>query len=355
MESRGTADTADRAKDSSARSATPRVGELLRHHEKSDKPEKPKKPDKKGKSKDKAEKRSEKSGGKKSGPKGEKKSGKKPGKKGKQKAKRKGSEYTAETADKYELYQLSVQSPEADVEFLLETFRKERRRTPHVLREDFCGTGLLMCEWVSQGPKFRAEGFDLDPEPIAWGKEHNWPKYGDATARIRMHLEDARSRGEVKSDVTVAQNFSYSLFKDRASLLDYLRSAYENLTDDGMFVMDVYGGPESVEPMEEEREIEEGFVYVWDQIEYYPGTGEFRCAIHFNFEDGTQLRDAFEYDWRVWHMTELKDLLREAGFKSALSYFEGDDPETGEGDGNFTKDERGENCDAWIAYLVALK
>jgi len=36
--------------------------------------------------------------------------------------------FTAATADKYELYQLSVQSPEEDVEFLVDVYQAERGR-----------------------------------------------------------------------------------------------------------------------------------------------------------------------------------------------------------------------------------
>lgn len=263
--------------------------------------------------------------------------------------------YTAATADRHELYQLAVQSPEADVEFLVDTYRQLAKRLPRLLREDFCGTALLCSEWVRQGPNYTAHGYDLDPDPLEWGRKHNIEPLGSAADQIQLFLEDCRTPSEHKPDVRVAQNFSYSLFKTREELLAYFRNVHENLADDGIFVMDMYGGPESTDEMEEEREIDEGFTYIWDQHEFFPGTGEFKCKIHFQFEDGTELRNAFEYDWRVWYMPELKDMLREAGFKTVLSYFEGDDEDSEEGDGEFEQDERGENCAAWIAYLVSQK
>ncbi len=295
-----------------------------------------------------------------SGTKSNKKQPKKSGAPSKPKVKRVATKtgkkrYTAEGADRHELYELAVQSPEADVEFLVGAYRSIRKKLPHFLREDFCGTALLCSEWVKQGPKYIAHGYDLDPDPVEWGKKRNLEPLGAAADRVTVFLEDCRKPSKHLPDIRVAQNFSYSLFKTRAELMDYFRKAHKTLADDGIFVMDMYGGPESTDEMEEEREVDEGFTYIWDQHQFFPGTGEFQCKIHFKFEDGTELRNAFEYDWRVWYMPELKDMLLEAGFSKVTSYFEGDDEDSDEGDGDFQPDERGDNCAAWIAYLVSEK
>ncbi len=72
--------------------------------------------------------------------------------------------------DKYALYQRAVQEPEADIEFIDETFAARFARTPHTLREDFCAAAYLACEWVKHDDANRAWGVDLDPEPLAWGQ-----------------------------------------------------------------------------------------------------------------------------------------------------------------------------------------
>lgn len=262
--------------------------------------------------------------------------------------------FTAATADKYELYQLAVQSPEEDAKFLRRTFRSLRKRLPSTLREDFCGTGALSAAWARQGPSYRAVGYDLDPEPLAWGREHNLAPLGKAAERVQLLQDDARAPGELV-DVRVAQNFSYWVFSERRELLEYFRVARQGLVEDGLFVLDLYGGTEANEEMEEERRIEEGFTYVWDQHEFWPGTGEFVCHIHFHFRDGTRMRKAFTYRWRFWHLTELKDLLHEAGFTQVDAYFEGTDEDGESGNGVFEKDLRGENCASWLAYLVAQR
>jgi len=266
--------------------------------------------------------------------------------------------YTAATADKYELYQLAVQSPDTDVDFLTETYESINGKQPRHLREDFCGTSLICAEWVTRDPENTAEGYDLDPEPIEWGKEHNFDKVRKLGREdnVSLYVEDARAPGRKAPDVRIAQNFSYWLFRERAELLEYFKLAQASLATDGIFVVDLYGGTEGTEEMFEERKIEGGFTYVWDQDAYYPGTAEFYCNIHFKFRDGSELENAFQYHWRAYGMAELKDLLREAGFSQVESYFEGDDEDDPEeGNGIFEPDERGENCASWIAYLVSRK
>ena len=277
--------------------------------------------------------------------------------KDKKEKKAKKAKLTASTADRHDLYQRSVNSPETDVDFTPKTFEVLRGRPARVLREDFCGTAALAAEFLGRDPANRAQGYDLDPEPVEWGRERNFSKVEDGVARMDFQLRDVREPSSVAPDITLAQNFSYFCFKTRKELLGYFRAVHANLAPDGAFQMDLYGGPDSMHEQEEEREIEDGkFTYVWDQKEYWPATGEYRCAIHFRFRDGTELTDAFEYDWRLWTLPELKDVLAEAGFKETRTFFEGTDPDDDEsGNGEFEEDPRGENCLAWIGYLVSLK
>lgn len=261
---------------------------------------------------------------------------------------------TAKTADKYELYQRAVQSADTDIPFLSRVFKTTRGRKALHFREDFCGTGLLSATWIGQSKEHTAEGFDIDPEPVAWGMVHNFEQLGDAARRYTVHLKDVREAGHRRPDLRIAQNFSYSVFKTRAELLEYFRAAYESLVDDGIFVIDLHGGPEATEEMLEERKCG-GFTYVWDQDAFWPGTGEYKTFIHFKFPDGTQMKRAFTYDWRMWYLTELKDVLADAGFQRVDAYFEGTDASGTEGNGVFRKGLRGENCESWIAYLAGVK
>ena len=265
------------------------------------------------------------------------------------------SRFTASTADKYELYQLSVQSPEPDVEFLARVYKKERSKPARHFREDFSGTGLLTAHWVKRGSKYTAEAFDIDPEPIEWGKTHVFAKIGKAATRAVLHQADVRAPSNVAPDVRCAQNFSYWIFKTRAEMLGYFSNARADLADNGVFVLDVHGGPESMEHMEEETKIDEGFTYVWDQDFFSPVTHEARLFIHFKFKDGTRMKRAFRYEWRLWTIPELTEILTEAGFSQVDCYWEGTDKDGESGNGVFRKTRYGENDLSWVSYLVALK
>lgn len=277
--------------------------------------------------------------------------------------------YTAATADKYELYQRAVQSPEGDVPFLERMFERERGRKALRLREDFCGTAYLSAHWIARSPLHSAEGYDIDPEPVAWGLEHNFAKTPSKRAtkstrarpkgfepppaeRFEFHLKDVRAPSPGPVDLRVAFNFSYWVFKTRHELLQYFEAARASLAPDGIYCLDLYGGWEATQEMIETRRCG-GFTYVWDQRQFHPGTGEYRTQIRFRFPDKTELK-AFEYVWRYWTLGELRDALFEAGFRDVATYFEGT-TDKGEGNGVFRRGLRGENCEAWLCYLVALR
>ena len=78
-------------------------------------------------------------------------------------------------------------------------------------------------------------------------------------------------------------------------------------------------------------------------------------CIHFRFKDGSALSRAFQYDWRLWTLPEIRELLIEAGFERADVYWEGTDKETGEGTDVYRRREHAESDPAWIAYVVGVK
>lgn len=264
--------------------------------------------------------------------------------------------FTAKTADKYVLYQRAVQSAEQDIDFLYQTYQEVRGKKPKHLREDFCGTCLLSAYWVKLGEEFTTESYDIDPEPLAWGLKNNLTPLGKAAERVVQYEEDARNPSRRSPDVRCAQNFSYWIFKTRSEMLDYFKGVYADLADDGIFVVDLHGGPESQQELEEETEMDDGsFTYVWDQDSINPITGDAMLHIHFRFPDGSEMTNAFTYGWRLWGLPELRDIFMEAGFSSADCYWEGTDDDGESGDGIFTKSEEGEACLSYIAYIVATK
>jgi len=261
----------------------------------------------------------------------------------------------ARRADKYDLYQRAVQVPESDVRFLRRIYKSHFGRPARSLREDFCGTAALCCAWVEDHAENVAFGVDLDPAPLAWGRVHNLGALRKKQGRRVTLLEgDVRTVSHEKVDLTVAFNFSYFLFKTRRELLRYFRKARTTLKDEGLFVLDVFGGWDAHKTIEEETDHGE-FVYCWDQAKYDPIAMEILCHIHFEFPDGSRMKKAFSYDWRLWSIRELRELLEEAGFAKSEVYWEGTDTATWEGNGVFTLREKAPDDPAFIAYVAAVR
>lgn len=261
----------------------------------------------------------------------------------------------AERADRHKLYQKSVQDTEFEFEFVDETFKRLRGRTAHRLREDFCGTAAMCCEWVRRRRDNHAIGVDLDAEVLAWGREHNLAKLTLAEQRrVTLIKGNVLSSDLEAADLLLAMNFSYQCFKDRAMLRRYFECAYKALTQDGVMIMDAFGGYEAIREMTERTEHKK-FTYIWDQHRYDPITGEILCHIHFSFPDGSKLKRAFTYDWRLWSLPELQEILTEAGFQRVTVYWQGTEEDTNEGNGVFEPAEHGEADPAWICYISAEK
>jgi len=230
----------------------------------------------------------------------------------------------AQTLDRHVLYQDSVQCVEAEIDFIDDTFKKIRGRRAVSIREDFCGTANSSCEWVRRRRTNTAVGIDLDGDVLEWGRENNLSKLrGSASDRIELRCENVLDVKTGPIDAVLAMNFSYMILKDRGTLLDYFKSVRESLNDDGVFFLDSYGGYESYKTSRERREIDKKVTYVWDQNEYNPISGDMTCFIHFHFSDGSKMKKAFEYRWRMWTLPEIQDLLKEAGFKEVTVYWEG--------------------------------
>lgn len=258
----------------------------------------------------------------------------------------------ASQADRHALYEQSVQSPEDEIDLIQQFYANHRRRKPRVLREDFCGTAALTCEWVKANPRHRGIGVDFDPEVLAWGREHNVdalsPKQRE---RITLVEGDVLEVSTEPADVLVAFNFSYWTFQTRERMLAYFRRSLASLSDDGLMLLDFYGGPDAFTECEEKTK-HDGFTYVWEQANYDPLSGHLDCFIHFHFPDRSKLSPAFSYRWRLWTMPELRDVLLDAGFRNVTVYWEQSDEE-GEGTGEYEAVEQGEADPAWIVYVVA--
>lgn len=254
----------------------------------------------------------------------------------------------AESADRFALYEAAVQDADVEMEFVADIYRKTRGRDARLLREDFCGSGWAACEWVQRHRQNRAFGVDLDETVLEWGRQRHWQRLSPATReRVQLIHGDVLDTSTEKVDITVAMNFSYWIFKERATLLKYFRAVHRGLGKDGMFLLDAYGGYEAFRDEYVEKRRCKGFTYEWEQASYDPISGDYVCHINFRFSDGSAIKPAFTYEWRLWTLPEIRELLLEAGFSKVAVWWQEDE------DGDYAPVERGSADPAWICYLAA--
>ncbi len=261
--------------------------------------------------------------------------------------------------DKYLYYENSVQTPEEHVKIFDRMFWDQRGREALSLREDFCGTFLISCEWVRSHPKRTSIGVDLDPEPIRYGKTHGFKKIAPAARkRIKILQQDVCKVVAEKVDLIGAGNFSFNIFKERAQLKKYFQAALRSLNREGILVLELAGGPGFMKLGKEQKTYTVKnigkYTYYWDQRVYDPVNHHALYTISFKTPDGKLHKDCFVYDWRVWTIPEIKDLMIEAGFKDTKVYWEACDKD-GEGTGEYIEMKSGDNAYSWIAFVVGIK
>lgn len=275
-------------------------------------------------------------------------------KRGKQPRSTRKAKTMAEKADRHDLYQRAVQCVESEIDFIDETFESLRGRKAVSLREDFCGSANTSCEWVRRRDGNTALGVDLDAKVLAWGEQHNRSKLGKRADRLTLVQRDVLEVRHPPVDTVLAMNFSYWILQQRTTLRRYFRQVRDALVDDGVFFLDCYGGYEAFREMKE-RTKHDKFTYVWDQASYNPVNGTMCCHIHFHFPDRSKLNKAFSYEWRLWTLPEIRELLDEAGFSRVTVWWQGWDEEEKDGNGEFTMVENADADAAWVSYVVAEK
>ena len=268
----------------------------------------------------------------------------------------------ADLADPHVLYEKSVQSPDFDLPFFAEYFENYTGRPLRLLREDFCGTAALSAHFVTQHPENHAIGVDLDWPTLNWGMKHHVSLLPvDQQNRLTLIHGNVLDPHASQVQLAVALNFSYMIFKDRPTLRQYFKRAKESLQPGGMFILDIWGGSESQVLQEEPRDIDNSeddgigdFTFIWDQDAFDPTSYFCTMRMHFTFQDDSEMRNAFVYDWRMWTMPEVMELMNEAGFRDVHFLWEGTNRKTNEGTGTYHRVEKGEADLAWVTYIVGV-
>ncbi len=264
--------------------------------------------------------------------------------------------------DRHALYEVAVQGPDWDLDFLERVFRRRNARAPRLFREDFCSTAALATAWVLRHPDNQAWAVDLDPEPLAWARKFRLPYVRDAAKRVKLVKSDVRKPQKPLVDVACALNFSWWIFHERRDLVAYLKAARASLKPGGVLVMNLFGGTRGERKLVErtrkassntpDGQMVPGFTYVWEQARVDAVTRNLLAYIHFEFKDGTRMPRAFVYDWRMWSLPDLRDCAAEAGFSDFEVWSEGWDKTYKTHDGVLYKRTHLDNDDCWIAYCA---
>jgi hypothetical protein len=268
--------------------------------------------------------------------------------------------------DLHSLYEAAVQNVDTDIDFGQRVYSKHWKRKPLTVREDFCGTAKLAVRWVQRSTLHEAWGIDFHRPTLDWGVRHNVAEL-TAQQKNRLHLICGNVLEETtpKVDLTFALNFSFCVFKQRSVLCDYFKRVHADLSKQGVFVMDIYGGTESIMAKSDDiREIPgfnmpdgtriPDYEYLWEQADYNPINHDTTCHIHFKVPGYGKFNRAFTYHWRLWTLAELQEILIEAGFSKAEVYLHGFN-DNGESDEIFRLRRTYENAQGWVAYVVGVK
>jgi SAM-dependent methyltransferase len=260
---------------------------------------------------------------------------------------------------KYKLYEASVQEPEWHTHFLPFVHQFYHGRMPKSYREDFCGTAMISHEWVKRDEENVAVGVDLDPTPLSYAKRiHTSGLTASQKKRLKLLRQNVLKPTQQKFDLVGAYNFSFCIFHKRAQMLQYFRSVYRSLNPQGSFFLELAGGQGMQDSMKEKRSFSVPGVgkclYVWEQLDHDPIQDHNDYYIHFKLPSGRWMKKAFHYSWRLWGVRELREILEEAGFSDTVVLWETAN-EDGVGSGEYIPLEKGDNDEAWIAYVVGIK
>ncbi len=259
---------------------------------------------------------------------------------------------------KLDLYRLAVQWPAAEAHFLLNTYAHYHRGGwPIWFKEDFAGTAALAAAWTQLDEDQRAIAVDAHGPTVRRAQR----VYRDID-RLKIIHGDVLDVRSPKVDIIAALNFSTFIYHDSAAMLRYMRHARASLRDGGLLILDVFGGPGAMRTGVQARDIRpsedesvEPFEYQWEQRSYDAVSGRIDCRIHFRLADGTLRRDAFRYDWRLWTLPQLSELLAGAGYASVQVWCDGYDASQGAGDGDYRPVQSMPQREDWVAYVVAVR
>jgi SAM-dependent methyltransferase len=280
--------------------------------------------------------------------------------------------------DRLELYRWAVQDPETHA-IVLRTLYEQLRpgRQPVILREDFAGTSAESVAWVLLQSGRRAIAVDFDGPTLEWARSRAVRLLGALVSEITFVQGDVGNVGPPdvpQADIIAVLNYSILYQHERKELLSYLRHAFNGLSQNGILVLNLFGGAAAVQPGTTRRRVIPkprlstespipAFDYLWELRNYDRALQRLDCHIHFEVPEPSspnrtrEIRDAFTYDWRLWSVHELIDACAQAGFSDAQVWRHTYDPSRGAAGvflGCVEPDSLPEH-EKWSAYVVACR
>lgn len=261
---------------------------------------------------------------------------------------------------KFELYEASVQDPDTELDFFERVYKNSFGKKPTTIREDFCSTFWNSVTWVKRNKENVALAVDINPIPLEYGKKVHLSNL-NMEQRERMHLfqADVLTIKTRPVDLITISNFSIFFLRERKQMLDYFKNCLATIKDKGAIIFDMLGGEEMPEIGVDESSFKLNdktkATYFWEHESFNPINNEGKFHIHYKIKGQKKMNRVFSYYWRMWSITEFRDLLMEAGFSDVNVYWEGDDARGNGGNGIFRKAEKAKSCPIWLAYIVGIK
>lgn len=197
---------------------------------------------------------------------------------------------------------------------------------------------------------------DIDKDQLLWGKESNVDVDPGTSERVKLICKnvlelDDTGKDTGRSDAICAFNFSICYLHDRQDLIKYFKICRGTLKPEGLFFCDIFGGETAVKADVRKRELSNGVKYEFVQEDFCPITNRARFKMSFKFPDGSKLKEAFSYHFRIWTIPEIRDALKEAGFSKTVVWFhdESDDAE----EDSYKPMEETYQRESWHAFVVA--
>jgi len=235
---------------------------------------------------------------------------------------------------------------------------------PNTLREDFAGTAAVAAAWVACDEHHQAVAVEADPATAQWAWEQAEQQLAARADDLHILVSDVMATDAdtvPPVDVTCALNFSTLIYHTWDQLVAYFTLARAGLVDDGMLVIDVYGGRGAETVGSQSRRIvptDEDlppFAYIWEQRSFDPKTRRVLNAISFELENGDRIADAFVYDWTLWPARKLRDAMLDAGFEHASIWLDPFDHDAEQSTGQYEPVDHVDDRHDHVAYVVGVR